>query len=41
MILLEKIVKRIIGDRRNEIDRRVKLVEFKKPNRRETERRKK
>ena len=41
MILLEKIVKRIIGDRRNEIVRRVKLVEFKKPNRRETERRKK
>ena len=41
MILLEKIVKMIIGDRRNEIDRRVRLVEFKKPNRRETERRKK
>ena len=41
MISIEKIVKKIIGDRRVGSDRRVKLVEFKKPNRRETERRKK
>lgn len=41
MISIKNIVKRILGDRRIESDRRVKLVEFKKPNRRETERRKK
>ena len=39
MISIKNIVKRILGDRRIELDRRVKLVEFKKPNRRETERR--
>jgi hypothetical protein len=41
MISIEKIVKKIIGDRRIESNRRVKLVEFKKPNRRKTERREK
>ena len=40
MISIEKIVKKILGDRRIGLDRRVKLVEFKKPNRRKTERRK-
>tara|TARA_Y100000294_G_C8535195_1_gene328732 strand:- start:917 stop:1063 length:147 start_codon:yes stop_codon:yes gene_type:complete len=39
--LLTKILNKALGERRIEPNRRVKSIEFKKPNRRKTERREK
>ena len=38
--LLTKILNTALGERRAKLNRRARLVEFKKPNRREMERRK-
>ena len=40
MNIIEKLVKKILGDRRFESDRREKKRKYKKPNRRGTHRRK-
>ena len=41
MNIIEKLVKKILGDRRFESDRRMKKHKYKKPNRRSARRREK